>query len=108
MEGGKAMKGLTSMDLATIERIEGLLAKATPGPWEAVPPSEHHGWYIEDGLGRTVADLYYLNSKTEAVVRHDPHGLGKDAANAVLIAALIEHAPALLAAARAGMEEKTP
>jgi hypothetical protein len=74
---------------------EGVGGKHTPGTWDLIAPDEHHGWYVEDGLGRSICDLYYLNGHT--VIDHDPGGHGETEANARLIAA----APDLLAALKA-------
>lgn len=66
----------------TKEELRALAEKATAGPWEVLDVTEHHGVYVEDQLGRTICDLYYLNSQTGAVVRQD-----RDLENAAYIAA---------------------
>lgn len=33
----------------------------TPGPWEYVPSTEHHGAYITSIFGSTIADFYVMS-----------------------------------------------
>ncbi len=61
-------------------------AKFTNGKWEVVEESEHHGFYVEDSNGYTVADLYFISKLSEASVNHGDNAK----ANAHLIAAAPE------------------
>ncbi len=61
-------------------------AKFTNGNWEVVEASEHHGFYVEDSSGYTVADLYFISKLSEASVNHGDNVK----ANAHLIAAAPE------------------
>jgi hypothetical protein len=36
-------------------------AKHTPGPWEYVPSSEHHGPYVTSEFGSTICDCYVMS-----------------------------------------------
>lgn len=80
----------------------------TPGPWEYVPSTEHHGPYITTGADGTygdVADFYTMSKPWNASVGNGGdskpmhHQPGRADANARLGAA----APDLLEAARAGL-----
>ena len=33
----------------------------TPGPWDAVAATEHHGWYVTSDYGNTICDLYCMS-----------------------------------------------
>lgn len=79
---------------AIITEIEGLLEKATPGPWPAEPTRDYKRIIIGDGLvegphGYEVAEVYSDDCKYEEAE-----------ANANLIAAARNHLPALLSAAK--------
>lgn len=75
-------------------------AKFTPGPWECVEATEHHGFYVVTDYGSTVCDLYAMSNPIAASVRNGGNSypvpfIAEDCgANARLIAA----APDLLAA----------
>ncbi len=65
----------------------------THGPWECVPATEHHGFYVTNAYGGTVCDLYTM-SKPDMLSRRnggesEPIGfMGPlDGPNANLIAA---------------------
>ena len=36
--------------------------KHTPGPWEYVPSTEHHGPYVTSDFGTTIADCYVMSN----------------------------------------------
>lgn len=40
-------------------------AKNTPGPWEYVPSTEHHGPYVTSEFGSTVCDCYVMSRPGE-------------------------------------------
>jgi hypothetical protein len=60
--------------------------KFTNGKWEVVEASEHHGFYVEDSNGYTVADLYFMSKLSGARVDHGDNAK----ANAHLIASAPE------------------
>lgn len=41
------------------------VGKHTPGPWEYVPSTIHHGPYITSSHGNTIADFYTMTLPTE-------------------------------------------
>lgn len=61
-------------------------AKFTKGKWEVVEASEHHGFYVEDSSGYTVADLYFMSKFSGVSVDHGDNAK----ANANLIASAPE------------------
>lgn len=75
-------------------------AQHTPGPWEVIEATEHHGFYVVTDYGTTVCDLYAMSNPIAASVRNGgtsypvPFIPGDDGANARVIAA----APELLSA----------
>lgn len=94
---------------AMIRHDDGLSASAnkpitepTPGSWEYVPSTEHHGPYVTSEFGSTICDCYVMSDPSGASVRnggtskpiHHLHEMADP--NARLIAA----APAMLAALR--------
>lgn len=44
--------------------------KHTPGPWDYVPGTEHHGPYVTTEYGSTVADCYYMSNPYSLSVRN--------------------------------------
>jgi hypothetical protein len=36
-------------------------AKHTPGPWDYVPSTEHHGPYVTSSVGNTICDCYVMS-----------------------------------------------
>ena len=72
----------------------------TPGPWEYVPGTEHHGPYVTASYGGDVADCYRMSNPDAASIRNGgtsfPIMHMGDAAEAN--ARLIASAPALLEA----------
>ncbi len=38
----------------------GMSAAHTPGPWDVVEATEHHGWYVTSVFGNTICDLYCM------------------------------------------------
>ena len=83
-------------------------SKHTPGPWEYVPSTEHHGPYVTTGADMTygdIADCYVMSKPAEWSTRNGgdskpiPHQHERADANARLIAA----APDLLEAATAAL-----
>lgn len=72
----------------------------TPGPWDYVASTEHHGPYVTSEYGSTIADCYAMSSPSSLSVRNGGdsrpihHMAEMSDANARLIAA----APELLAA----------
>src|SRR5689334_4668023 len=42
----------------------------TPGPWEYVPSTEHHGPYVTTIFGSTVCDCYCMSNPNAASVRN--------------------------------------
>ncbi len=40
-------------------------SKHTPGPWEYVPGTQHHGPYITSAFGSTIADCYTMSMPFE-------------------------------------------
>lgn len=74
--------------------------KFTPGPWEFVPGSEHHGPYVSAPWGDDICDLYFMSDPSAPSVRNGgpsrPIWFHAEQANAN--AALIAAAPDLYAA----------
>lgn len=75
-------------------------AAHTPGPWEVVEATEHHGFYVTSQFGNTICDLYTMSRPDmPATVNGGPSKpvpflAGMDGPNAHLTAA----APELLEA----------
>ena len=75
--------------------------KHTPGPWEYVPSTEHHGPYVTSQYGSDICDCYVMTYPAEASVRNGGrskpnHFLGEMAdPNARLMAASPELLEAL-------------
>lgn len=97
------MSGTTTSDLSASSfstRAVEQGAKHTPGPWEYVPSTEHHGPYVTSQYGSDVCDCYTMSNLSDASVLNGGtskpiHFLGEMAdANARLIAA----SPDMLAA----------
>jgi hypothetical protein len=42
----------------------------TPGPWEYVPSTEHHGPYVESSVGGTICDCYVMSNPSAPSVRN--------------------------------------
>jgi hypothetical protein len=42
----------------------------TPGPWEYVPSTEHHGPYVEAPFGGTICDCYTMSNPSALSVRN--------------------------------------
>ncbi|GFM29237.1 hypothetical protein [Novosphingobium sp. PY1] len=68
----------------------------TPGPWDVVEATEHHGFYVISEFGNTIADLYTMSNPDMIATANG--GLSKpvpfmhemDGPNARLIAAAPE------------------
>lgn len=45
-------------------------AAHTPGPWEYVPSTEHHGPYVESSVGGTICDCYVMSNPSAPSVRN--------------------------------------
>ena len=88
---------------------QGLPMLNTPGPWEYVPSTEHHGPYVTTEYGSTVCDCYTMSNLAHASVRNGGdskpiHFMSEQAdANALLIAA----APVMLAALQIALNDAT-
>jgi hypothetical protein len=41
------------------------MMKHTPGPWEYVPSTEHHGPYVTSNFGSTICDCYVMSKPAE-------------------------------------------
>lgn len=78
------------------------MSEHTPGPWEYVPSTEHHGAYVAGPFGGDLCDCYTMSNPSSLSVRNGgdskpiPFCGDEMDANARLIAA----APDLLAALR--------
>lgn len=46
------------------------MAAHTPGPWEYVPATEHHGPYITSAFGSTICDCYVMSQPGLPSVRN--------------------------------------
>jgi hypothetical protein len=46
-------------------RIKMTELQHTPGPWEYVPATEHHGPYVTGQFGNTIADCYTMTKPNE-------------------------------------------
>lgn len=46
------------------------MAEYTPGPWEYVPSTEHHGPYVETCFGGTICDCYTMSNPSALSVRN--------------------------------------
>lgn len=44
--------------------------KHTPGPWEYVPSTEHHGPYVTSDFGSTICDCYVMSNPSALSVRN--------------------------------------
>lgn len=42
-----------------------VMADFTPGPWEYVPSTDHHGPYVTSEFGSTICDLYTMSHPKE-------------------------------------------
>lgn len=40
-------------------------AHPTPGPWDYIPSTEHHGPYVTSQFGSTICDFYVMSKPTE-------------------------------------------
>lgn len=76
-----------------LTEIEKLLAQATPGPWRHMAGVKW-SWIDAPGVGRWVADTHVPDNSKRYPAQEE--------ANAALIVALVNAAPALLSAAREG------
>lgn len=76
--------------------------KHTPGPWEYVQSTEHHGPYISSYAG-DVADCYTMSNPMAASIRNggDSYPVTFQGEQAEANARLISAAPDLLAALKA-------
>lgn len=51
-----------SGERATGDPRPSVVAEPTPGPWEYVPSTEHHGPYVTSQFGSTICDLYVMTA----------------------------------------------
>lgn len=75
---------------ADLDALEALLAKTTPGEWEATTYSNYAGWSIYAHGAGCIAERWYATGQQDEIPRND-----------LLIAALHNAAPALIAELRA-------
>lgn len=65
----------------------------TPGPWECVPATEHHGPYVTSEFGSTIADCYAMSNPSSLSVRN-----GGDSKPIIFMAEMAEPNAHLIAA----------
>lgn len=81
------------------------MTEHTPGPWDYVPSTEHHGPYVTSDYGSDICDCYAMSNPVALSTRNGGesrpvHFMGEMAdANARLIAAAPELLSALIALA---------
>ena len=77
------------------------MANYTPGPWDYVASTEHHGPYVTSNYGSTIADCYVMSQPSELSTLNGgpskpiPHMTEMADANARLISAAPEMLVAL-------------
>ena len=80
-----------------IQKLRGLIAKATDGPWmAAASPSSIVGWPIVGQQGSSVASVTWMPKPPNVSDDDYAEFVGKCEANAKLIEAMRNHLPALL------------
>lgn len=77
------------------------------GPWEVVPATEHHGFYVVNDWGRTVCDLYTMSNPSLPSTRNggESFPIEFDPDHAGEHARLIAAAPEAVAFAEAVADE---
>lgn len=81
-------------DEAMLTELQGLLERATPGPWEAMTPKAVAVRPVSNVMGGDGAEIAFPGGNTALMLHQDCH----------LIAALRNAAPRLLELAQRGME----